>query len=462
MKKTPLFLLAALLLALPLAGCGEEKAPAADTTGATESSPAASTARYTEDGRRIITIGTWYDRYYFSKHSSIEDDPELANPETAQIRLDRMRELEQKYNIVLDTVNLTFNGVQESINTSIPQGAPDVDIYEVDVQFGIPAALNGYAISLEEMGLQGTDVFATQQVMTHLSLLGQDQSFLFAPASTGGIGAYVLAFNLDMLRAAGLENPQDLYDRGEWTWAKWREYLQELTVDTDSDGVPEVYGFGGYWTNLLGNLLMSNGTGIASGQRETLSSPEALEVLEFIHTIYTEDKTARPWDHSNWNINNELYAAGLSGFWIGADWLFGEQGGAELPFEIGVVPWPCGPSGDPETNRHSQPKGNWYFIPKGVENPRLVYDVLYDWINWYDGDLDLGVDLDWSRSMYMTDRNFSYAQMMDTRPGFDMWENLGVDFSIVPMTQGELTPQELADQNSALFQDALDRYFGGQ
>ncbi|MCC8100802.1 MAG: hypothetical protein LIP11_00570 [Clostridiales bacterium] len=34
-----------------------------------------------------------------------------------------------------------------------------------------------------------------------------------------------------MLDNAGLESPNDLYERGEWTWDKWREYMITLTQD---------------------------------------------------------------------------------------------------------------------------------------------------------------------------------------------------------------------------------------
>jgi hypothetical protein len=294
--------------------------------------------------------------------------------------------------------------------------------------------------------------------MKHLRLTGQNESYLFAPSRSGGINAYVLAFNMDLIRKAGLPNPQDVYDSGEWTWDRWREYLLALTQDTLDGGNLNIYGYSGYWTNLLTNLLLSNGTGIAQGLKETLSSPRTMEVLKFIDDLYHKDKTARPWDRSNWEINNRLYAEGLSGFWTGADWIFYEQG-YKLPFEAGVVPWPRGPHGSFRDNRHSLPMGNWYFIPKGAENPREIYDVIFDWTNWYDYDLKLGADDEWSRTMYMTERNYNYAVMMAGRPGFDLWENLGTGFSLLDMLEGKVTPEEIADSYYWRFQDALDNYF---
>jgi ABC-type glycerol-3-phosphate transport system substrate-binding protein len=456
MPKTVIVLL--LLLCAVCISCGGKNPPkTAPSEGNGPPAPAGS-ARYSEDGRRIITIGTWYDRYYVSKHTDITDNPSLLDKVTAQMRLDKIREVEKKYNVILNYVNLTFDGIQESINTSIPAGTADVDIYEVDLQFGIPAVLRGYAVSLDEMGLAGTDVFTSQMVMKYLTLTGQKESYLFAPSKSGATEAYVLAYNNDLIKRAGLPNPQDLYDRDEWTWDRWRDYLFALTKDTSGDNITDVYGYSGYWTNLLTNLLLSNNAGIAQGVKETLGDIKTREVFDFINTIYHTDKTARPWDPSNWEINNRLYAEGLSGFWIGADWIFDTQG-HNLDFEIGVVPWPRGPHGSFKDNRHSLPSGNWYFIPRGVEKPREVYDVIFEWTDWYGGDWDNVTIDEWSKTMYMTGRNFKYAAMMASKPGFDLWENLGTGFSLLPMLEGSQTPDDVIEAYARRFQDALDSYF---
>ncbi|MCL2084411.1 MAG: extracellular solute-binding protein [Oscillospiraceae bacterium] len=470
MKKILCVLLAVMMLALLASACSGDSdnsggatptPPAGGGSTPDDVTPQAGTAKYTSDGKRIITIGTWYDEYYVSKHTSIFDNPRLSNPEIAQIELDNMRAIEEKYNIVLDYVNLTWEGIQESITTSIFAGAPDCDVYRVDLQFGIPAVLSNLAVSLEDMGLEGTDIFGPQEVLKYLNV-NQPQNYLFAGSIVNSIPNYPLAFNMNLIREANLENPQDLWDRGEWTWDKWREYLSALTKDTTGDGAIDVYGWSGYWTNLLENLLFSNGTTVASGPNETLSSTASIEVLDLIYTIYNVERTARPWDQSNWEINNNLYADGRSGFWIGADWIFQEQGGADLPFEIGVVPWPVGPHGGKDTNYHGKTGGNWFFVPRGVDDPRLVYDVMFDWQNWYDYDRSLAEDLEWSQNQYMTERNFDYAFMMSKNTGFDIWNNLGLgdNFSMVPIMDGEKTAAQYAEETRQLVQDALNNYFG--
>jgi hypothetical protein len=427
-------------------------------TGGTGTTPASTGG----DGTRHITIGTWFDVYYMSPHSDPFDNPRVANPELAQIQIDNMRAIEAKYNITLEYVNLTWNGIQESIATSIMAGMPDCDVYIVDLQFGIPTVLSNLAISLESMGLAGTDVFETIPHAMKSVNLGQPETYLFASAQATSLDTYAMAFNLDMIREKNLENPQDLWDRGEWTWDVWRQYLIALT-DYDRG----IYGWSGYWTNALENLIFSNGTTIAGGAQTTITSPATLEVFDLFYTIYNIERTARPWDETEWTINNKLYAEGRSGFWVFADWMAPEFGGAELPFEIGIVPWPVGPSGNKDTNAHGSVGGNWYMIPKGVDNARLVYDVMYDWVNWRDYDRELVEelmeedDLEWSMNQYMTTRNFEYALMMHNNTGFDIWNNLGLgdDFSMMEIMRGEETASQWAEARRPLVQDALDNFF---
>jgi ABC-type glycerol-3-phosphate transport system substrate-binding protein len=389
---------------------------------------------------RTITIASWYDYTAFP-------------PMTNELLSEHTRAVEKKHNVTIEFVNLGWDGIQESISTSIAAGAPEADVYMADMQFGIPAVYNNLAVSLEFMGLENTDVFEAQQVMMNLNL-SQPETYLFTPSVTNAVHAYPLAFNLDMILAAGLENPQDLWDAGEWTWDVWREYLIALT-DADND----IYGWSGYWTDMFQNLLFSNNAAIISGFEVTVNSPPTIEVIDFIYSIYNADGTGRPWNESDWAVNNNLYAEGKSAFFIGADWIFFEFGGAELPFEIGVVPWPVGPSGDAATNKHSSAYFNWYFIPAGTENPEFVYEVIYDWFNWYDYDRELAVDLGWSKLNYMNERNFNYAYMMSRNSGFDMWQYFHV-FQHFPSTilSGEINAADFAYEMEPLLQAALDEF----
>lgn len=455
-----------LVMMLSLMACGKDKSKETNNniTSGAEATPAQATP--TESGKsgekRVITVGTWYEHYYTSDHKDISDNPNVTNAETAQMQLDTIRAIEEKYNIELKFINLTWNGVIESINTSIMAGQPDCDIYEVDLQFGIPAALNGYATDIKSFLKDDSDILNDQIVMSpmDLSYMGLDGITLFKQSFIN-LNGYPLGFNMDMVKEAGLENPQDLYDRGEWTWENWRKYLLALTKDTDGDSVTDVYGYGGWWTNMLNQMLMSNGANIAGSTTTGINSPATIEVLDFIYNMYNTDKIARPWNQDNWDENTTVYADGKIAFWPTAPWVMQQYGGADLSFEVGIVPWPVGPSGSLENNNHTMTSGSYYFIPKGVENPELVYNVFQDWTNWYDGDLTLRDNTDWAEDNMLTERNFDYLKMMGEKEQFDIWGALGLNdnFSLVPIMSGEKTASQYAEESKLVIQDAMDAYF---
>ncbi len=454
-----------------LAACGSSDSTSSDsassdsssTAESTESSSESSSTLYNEGATRTIKIGTWYDHYYDSTNTDIHDDPSVSDEELAQQHFDIVAEVEEKYNVKIEFVNLTWSGIQESINTSILAGTPDCDIYEVDLGFGIPAALNGFAVNLEDILPSDSDIFNDQMVFSQVDIGTDNGVYLFQSNSAEMLLAntYMLAYNKQMLDDAGLEDPNELYARGEWTWDKWREYLLALTQDTDGDGVTDVYGYGSRWDFLVYNLLMSNGTGIAMGPEETLSSPEVAEVLDFIYNMYNVDHVANPWNSDDFDYNQNCYMDGRVAFWIDAAWISSANADSDLSFDVVWCPWPIGPSGDESTNYFKNvSSGNAWMIPTGVDDPELVYNVFYDWQNWYHGDTDLrDGDLTWWEDCAITEENYAVMEYMGARGGFDLWNALGLDWDWSALLNGEMTAAQFAESYKQNVQDALDTFY---
>jgi hypothetical protein len=489
-KITALALTGAMAFSMTACGGGEDKEKTPTPTSSASSNPTTTPKEDTEDpsggdnpdgdkqpenkgeeisvepwpgSPRTIRIGTWYDQYYDSTHTDIYAQPKVSNLETAEMMLNNVRRVEEKYNVRIEYVNLTWEGIMESINTSIMAGSPDCDIYQADLQFGVPAVMNDYATAIEDMAPANDDIFTEQVVFRYLDIPGMDKHYLFQ-GSALDLGAYPLGFNMNLINEAGLDNPQDLYDNGQWTWEKFTEYLRILTKDTDGDGNTDQYGYTGWWTTMFNNLLMSNGAHVASGAQEQLSSPATIEVLELMYQIYQTDKTAKPWNDEEWAVNNEYYD-GKVAFWCGATWVHQGHLSSDVGFEIGVVPWPIGPSGNQETNSQIAVLGNWNIIPAGVERPDFVYQVYKEFCNWYDGDLEYRDDTEWAEDMMETERNFEYLKMMSqTTPWFDLWDKIkGVDAGVNMVTSNPdnvLTPAQAAEQQKQLVQDYLDLNFG--
>lgn len=472
-SKKVLALLMVLVMTLSLAACGKKTTttsgdgtntptkeatkapdPTAEPTAepTTEPEPA---IKHEGSEPRVIKVGTWFDVFYDSRHTKPEDNPNVGNVDEAQMAIDNMRVIEEKYNVKLEFVNLTWEGTMDSINTSIIAGKPACDIYMVDLQFGAPAVLGGLAQAIEDFIPETDDIFNDKTIMKSLNLFGNEKNYLFAGngIETGAIG---LAYNATMIEALGLESPQDLYDRGEWTWEAFKKYLVASTKDTDNDGTTDVYGYGSVWTMTLPQLVMSNGGSIAGGAVEGLSSKPVVETLDLLYDMYNVSKTARPWNAADdgWNDNLNAWKEGKVAFWATQHWI---QSGAEVEFDMSIVPWPVGPSGTAD-NATITAGGNWYMIPKGAEDPYLLYKVMYDWTNWFNGDLSYRDNTEWAESCFDTARDFEYIVAMGKKPTVDLWNSIGFDMG-APMLQimnGEATVSQAVEVNKQTLQDILD------
>lgn len=315
-----------------------------------------------------------------------------------------------------------------SINTSIAAGTPECDIYLTDLQFGIPAALNGLCQNLEDIALDGNDLFGNQSVVKPMAPLTNRPGTYFFQEQGLPITGIFLGYNKTMIDDLGLEDPQELYKNGEWTWEKFEELAMKGNQDTNNDGTMDVYGYGGIFTDFVNGLVLNNGGTIAANTTEGLSSPQVQEALEFINKLYNEDKCARPWVDGDWNDNLLAWSSGKVMFWTGMPWVLKQEAdaavknGSELPFDYSIVPYPQGPSGD--GTYYSPVYGNWYMIPVGVQEPGKILQVFEEFLNWFDGDVAYRDDPTWFESCFQTEEDLELATMCGSSTKLDPWGSL--------------------------------------
>lgn len=183
-------------------------------------------------GGRTIKIGLWWDEYWDSDYKTLDDiDADggaYTNADVMQMKLDKVREIEKKWNCKIDWVNLGWEGIIDSINTSVTAGTPDCDIYLVDLQFGISPVVNGYVQKISDYAPDNSDIRNDESVLTRFDLLGSDD-YLFHESSSIPTGATYLAYNAEIIDKLGLEAPEKLAEKGEWTWEKFAEYAKKCT-----------------------------------------------------------------------------------------------------------------------------------------------------------------------------------------------------------------------------------------
>jgi ABC-type glycerol-3-phosphate transport system substrate-binding protein len=235
-------------------------------------------------------------------------------------------------------------------------------------------------------------------------------------------------------------------------------------------------------------LLRSNGAHIAGTPEGGFMSRETSEVFELIYNMYVNLRVAKPWDITSWDINNR-YSDSSVAFFPVAHWVLNTAsehygGGADvpLPFEIGVVPWPVGPNGNKDTNYQNYVQGNYYLIPRGVEDPAQVYQAFFDLRNWYGGvwtntrTFDVIDDDDesvsWGEQQYLAaargntvlgENNVRLTNWMKHRASFDPWEGLIPiisaaevgSFSMEYLMLGDFTPAQFQETFKQSVENAL-------
>ena len=475
---------------------GTSTASTGDSSGAVASN---GYARYDANGVRQIIIGSWWEQHYDSEDSSLEDSPDYSasvdqegqdeaklaenaiNRKIAELKFANVKTLEEKYNCTFAWRNLTYNGTAESINTSILAGTPDADIYLVDTGMAIPAQANGLAVDLKTVLPADADVLSDQNVVQYLDLGDGKACILKRTEAQAQVEAtYPLAFNQQMLEDANLEDPRDLYERGEWTWDKFIEYCQTLTKDTDGDGQIDQYGYCGFSTDTFEQLMMSNGAKIAVGTSQTIDSAPVGEALQMLQDMFNVYQVCYPYDYDGTPSDSmrRQYREGNIGFfpiaaWIeadGPDFDWDNSGTEDLKFDVCYVRWPVGPSGDKDTNAgKNSTAGEFYIIPSGIENPELVYNFLYDYWNWMDGDYSLRDSretLHWWYDVTGRDEehrvaNFNVMNECGAHTQLDLWQSLGFYYDFDALTKGEMTPAQFQETYKQQVQDGLDAYFGG-
>ncbi|MBQ9142892.1 MAG: hypothetical protein IJX63_14055 [Lachnospiraceae bacterium] len=488
-----------------MAACGNETTDTGNNNGSQSSNTGDNNSgsnnnnnnkQDTPAGVRNIQIGTWWVQYYDSD-DALEDAPDWQtnqdadgddeatlkskefNRGIAQMKFDNVPKIEQKYNCEFYWNNLTYAGVKESINVSILAGAPDCDIYLTDAGMAVPAQMNGLALDLKQILPADHDLFTAQQNMSYLDMGDGKACIIMRQEAQKQVEAtYPLGFNIQMIEDAGLEDPRDLWERGEWTWEKFNEYCVALTQDTDGDGQIDQYGYCGYEYETLEQLMMSNGGNIASGTTEGLTSPEVGEALQQMYDMYNTLNVCYPYDFEGDPSNSmrNQYTQGNIAFFPIAAWIasgngdydYGDQIGSYLPWDTAYVRWPVGPSGDAATNAGKNlTSGEFYIIPAGVQDPETVVNVLYDYWNWYADDTTIRDDkqaLNWwygvtARETDLQDLNFAVMQDCGANTTFDLWQSMGIGYDIMSLIRGDVTPAQFQETYKQQVQDGLDAYF---
>lgn len=329
---------------------------ATNTTPQNTAEPEPSEEPPVDLGGRIIKVAAWWD---LKPAGATAGD---------KARLEKIAEVEKKYNCKFEFVNIPFEEYMNKFTTSVLAGEPFADIVQMEYKSALPAILKGQLLQISEFTTEKNNINNEGNLQTKYPAIAGGEYAFDNPISLGpGIH-----YNRELFKKLGLPDLQEIYSKGEWNWDKFLEIAKQATKDTDNDGKTDVWGFSGWAIDAVKHFTAANGGVTVDSQnaKEMLSDPRTIEAAEFVNRLYNVDKVVRvkTGNKTNWEETNTFKDGNVAMF-PAAEWMLGD-----LTFDIGIVPFPNGPQGSSEQT-YANTSASAKFIPKGVKDAAAVYQA---------------------------------------------------------------------------------------
>lgn len=275
------------------------------------------------------------------------------------------------------------------------------DMLILEYKHAIVPVQDGMLIPLNEVTTGISDVNNEQRLVTKLPQLGGDEYAVAKGSLTSVVGIH---YNRELFRDLGLKDPQELFLNNEWTWETFLEIARNATRDVDNDGVNDYWGTSGWPADMIRHFAATNDVAFVDPNEffESFTDPRMIEVMEFVQSIVNVEGVhkVKTGNKTDWN-ETRTWKDGDVAMAIMYDWDLGD-----VTFDYGVVPIPQGPSGTGKYSFANTALNGW-FIPKGVEDPAIVYQIFEELqdippIEEYPGQ-------NWLESRYWTETDIQIA-----------------------------------------------------
>ncbi|HET7559851.1 MAG TPA: sugar ABC transporter substrate-binding protein [Limnochordia bacterium] len=271
----------------------------------------------------------------------------------------------QNPDIVIDELGGLDSPVYETKLNALIAGGTAPDVFMADMEF-----LSTYADRAVDL-----TPFAKADTGFHLSEISPSVVRIFTVDGKlvgfpHDVSPNLYYYNADLFNAAGIELPADTWKRDAWTWAAFEADAKKLTK-TDAAGKVAVYGAQVATGQSLGRLFMWSNNApevddIYNPKRSLYDQPNAIEAIDFIQRLHTQDRVAEP------NGAKQDFPNGDIALW--ARWSSGITSFADVPFKWGIAPYPKGPAAG---GRYASDVGTAGFIvDKSTKHPQEAWRLV--------------------------------------------------------------------------------------
>ncbi|MDD4690488.1 MAG: hypothetical protein PHE51_12205 [Eubacteriales bacterium] len=381
--------------------------------------------------------------------------------------LDRVAEVEKKYNVKIIEKKWSVTLAQEALSGSKPEG----NLYQIssgEVYNYINAGyLADYNTAMNETGIDMTSSIYNNINVQLNNINGKQYTAGYGEARV----PTMVIFNKSIVEGLGYDI-YSLMDSKQWTWDKMTEIAQKATK-RDASGAVTQYGLG-INTDTVAALSVSNGGKVGSIDSDgsfsvALDSQPVRESMQQLYQWCNVDKVAKyNWGNLQWDALDNDFAAGKVAMYFGGHNSI-SQAYANLSDDWGIAYLPMGPRSSDYVSLLTDEYS--YVIPLAYKDNAkdylLLLDELYQPYSGYTVD-------DQYRDEWI--RYFKDAQAYNTfkalhRTVNQVWDpsikfNVGSDNApyssvIGKLFQGTITVGTLVDTYQTAYETGIkDRYAG--
>ncbi len=168
-----------------------------------------------------------------------------------------------------------------------------------------------------------------------------------------------LIYNKTRFDMLGLDDPKDLYKKGEWTWDSFKSLMISF-MEKETDAIGGVYGL------ISQDIIVTTGTPVIGMENgilvNNISSSDVERATNFLMDLRKEELAVR--GEGMWSNESAPLASGKVAFLGVGQWKITEfcKGYED---EFGFVPYPCDPYAD---KYYYNTSSFGYMVPKGSDN----------------------------------------------------------------------------------------------
>lgn len=214
---------------------------------------------------------------------------------------------------------------------------------------------------------------------------------------------YGILYNKDLFEAAGLdpELPYTLQANGEWTWSKFKEICEQLTMDINEDGTTDIYAMCSRPDYLISQLVVSAGGQFIDVQNgrfvNTLASEEVLSALTYAKELYDAGYDCYGMDENyNWIDPYDVFQTGAAAMqfaWLSLTY-------PEMEDSIGYV---CCPKPDDANSYQVKAAPSYVAVIPAFYDAKTASDIAFAYNLWTNQAPEYAESEDAWKSLYQDD-----------------------------------------------------------